>query len=72
MIDVFLHSYFQFNIHSYPTTMLFNESRQTEYTGHHNSRGILQFVKVWFQHCTTAIDFVAASNAVPVCHDIFQ
>nr|CAB3238821.1 dnaJ homolog subfamily C member 10 [Phallusia mammillata] len=35
----------EFGIHSYPTTMLFNNSIITEYTGHHNSHGISQFVQ---------------------------
>uniref|UniRef100_H2YBN2 DnaJ homolog subfamily C member 10 n=1 Tax=Ciona savignyi TaxID=51511 RepID=H2YBN2_CIOSA len=35
----------QFNIHSYPTTMLFNQSVVTQYNGHHSSHGILEFVQ---------------------------
>nr|XP_026691925.1 dnaJ homolog subfamily C member 10 isoform X1 [Ciona intestinalis] len=35
----------KFKIHSYPTTMLFNQSVVTEYNGQHNSHGILEFVQ---------------------------
>ncbi|XP_076822365.1 dnaJ homolog subfamily C member 10-like isoform X1 [Clavelina lepadiformis] len=35
----------EFGINSYPTTKLFNQSKITEYTGNHNSHGILQFVQ---------------------------
>jgi len=39
-------SLLQYNIHSYPTTVIFNKSSIHEYEGHHSADGILEFIEV--------------------------
>lgn len=39
-------SLLQYNIHAYPTTVIFNKSSIHEYEGHHSADGILEFIEV--------------------------
>ena len=38
--------YFQYNIRSYPTTILYNNSIPHQFTGHHTAADLVEFIEV--------------------------
>ena len=39
---------FQYNIRSYPTTILYNNSLPHQFTGHHTAADLVEFIEVSF------------------------
>lgn len=56
-----------YNVRSYPTTILFNNTNQFQYTGHHSAQDISEFIQVTTNLLTESINMILISFFLTGC-----